>query len=170
MRVQEVIRAQKSNVSMSNWGSGKMQKKMFPLSKAGRRAYSYGSAFEWRFVEFECNGRQFVARLLFCEGKSKATTHLAMRNGSDLTVLCCYEYHADHVDGWHIHTLCGDRNDIDTAPSGTLVHGPWIKRLPGAYSFHRRTEFYHDANGGLKAWLWQETMRFFNIDEKGTLV
>ena len=170
MRVQDVIRGAKTGISVSEWGRGKTPKAKFPLSKAGRRAYSYGQAWEWRFAEFTCAERQFVLRLLLCDEKNKAHIHLGLRNGRDTIVLCCYEYHVDHVTGWHLHTLCGEANDIDIAPSGTLVHGSWIKRLPRARNRHNRTEFRRDGIGGLKPWLWHETMRFFGIEEKGSLV
>lgn len=170
MRVQDVIRGEKSNVSLGDWGVGKFPKAKFPLSKAGRRAYAFGSAWDWRFVEFTCHGRQFVLRLLCNEDKAKAHVHLAMRTGKDSVVICSYEFHADYETGWHLHTLCGERNDIDTAPVGTLVHGPWVKRIPNARSPHRRSEFFKDAAGGAKAWLWQEAMRFFCVDEKGELM
>ena len=169
MRVQDGIRGDKLNISVSDWGCGKAPKAKFPLSKAGKRAWSFGIAWEWRFAEFEFAGRQFVLRLLVCDDKSKAHIHLGMRNGRDTTVLCCYEYHAYHVTGWHLHTLCGEKNDIDTAPVGTLVHGSWVKRLPGARAAHNREEFKRDGYGGLKAWLWHETMRFFRLEMKGPL-
>lgn len=163
MRVQDVIRGQKLNLSVGDWGSGKAPNGKFPLSKAGKKAWSFGSSWDWRFAEFECEGRQFVIRILVCEGKSKAHIHLGMRTMRDTAVVCCYEYHPDHVTGWHLHTLCGERNDLDAAPTGTLVHGPWVKRLPGARSPHRRTGFNRDAHGGLKAFLWSETVRFFRL-------
>lgn len=170
MRVQDVIRGDKSNVTVSDWGSGKTPKAKFPLSKAGRRAYSFGSAWEWRFAEFELDGRQFVVRLLLNAEKSKAHVHLGLRAGRDTIVLCCYEYHADYVTGWHLHTLCGDKNQIDSAPAGTLVHGPWVKRLPHAQARHSRTAFSSGGFGGLKPWLWSEIVRFFRLKTRDTLV
>jgi hypothetical protein len=169
MRVQDVIRGDKSNITVSDWGRGKMPKGRFPLSKAGRRAWSIGSAWEWRFAEFECAGRQFVIRVLCCDEKSKAHVHLGLRSVRDTIVLCSYEYHADHVTGWHVHTLCGEKNEIDSAPAGTVVHGPWVKRVPAARSPHRRTEFRRGGYPGLKPWLWSEAMRFFRLEEKGLL-
>lgn len=170
MRIQDVIRAEKTAISISEWGRGKIPRKKFPLSKAGRRAFSFGQAWEWRFVEFECAGRKFILRLLLCDGKGKAHIHLAMRSGTDLAVMCCYEFHADHSTGWHLHTPCGHSNDIDSMPHGTLVHGPWTKRIPIARAKHRHTSFNRDSIGGLNAWLWHESMRFFGIEEKGELV
>lgn len=166
MRVQDVIRGEKQNISVSDWGRGKTPKARFPLSKAGRRAHSYGQAWEWRFAEFECEGRQFVLRFLMCEEKSKAHIHLGLRSGRDTIVLCCYEYHIDHVTGWHLHTLCGEKNEIDSAPAGTLVHGPWVKRLPHAHSRHSRTMFSREGAGGLKPWLWSYAMRFFRLQSR----
>jgi len=170
MRVQDVIRAPKSNIKVSDWGSGKFSKSKFPLSKAGKRAYSLGSSWRWRFVEFDALGYHFVVRLIVHEGKAIARAHLALKGHKDCTVLCCYEYHADRNTGWHIHTLCGDKNNVETAPTGTLVHGPWVKRLPSAQQAHRRSTFAKDMSGGPEAWLWQETVRFFRLDGKGSLV
>lgn len=166
MRVQDVIRGEKHGLSIFDWGNGKMPKTKFPLSKAGKKAWSFGPAWDWRFAEFDFSGRQFVVRLMVCEDKSKAHMHLGLRTGRDTIVLCSYEYHVDHVTGWHLHTLCGEKNDIDAAPMGTLVHGPWIKRLPAARSRHNRTSFSRDGHGGLKPWLWSETMRFFKLRSK----
>jgi hypothetical protein len=166
MRVQDVLRAEKLNIAVSEWGRGKAPKSKFPLSKAGKKAWSFGSAWEWRFVEFECADRRFVLRVLVCEEKSKAHIHLGLRNERDTTVLCSYEYHIDHETGWHLHTLCGEKNVIDNAPFGTLVHGPWVKRIPSAHAKHRRTAFSRDGFGGLKPWLWSETMRFFRLETK----
>lgn len=170
MRVQDVITGEKTNISVSDWGCGKAPKGKFPLSKAGKKAWSFGRAWEWRFAEFDCYGRKFVLRLLLCEEKSIARVHLGLRGARDTTVLCCYEYHADYETGWHLHTLCGDNNDIDAAPSGTVVHGPWVKRLPAARSKHSRSSFNREGYGGLKPWLWSETMRFFKLEAKDMLV
>lgn len=146
-----------------------MPKTKFPLSKAGRKAWSYGNAWEWRFAEFDFSGRRFVIRLLLCEEKLVARIHLGLRSARDTTVLCCYEFHVDHVTGWHLHSVCGEKNDIDSAPIGTLVHGPWVKRLPSARSRHRRMNFSRDGSGGLRPWLWSETMRFFGLQPKDLL-
>lgn len=166
MRIQDVIRGDKINLAVGDWGTGKMPKTKFPLSKAGKKAWSMGSSWSWRFAEFECDGREFVIRILVNEEKAIARIHLGLRSGRDTIVLCCYEYHADHETGWHLHTLCGDENQIDIAPAGTLVHGPWVKRLPSARTFHRRTAFKLDGYPGLKPWLWSETVRFFGLQPK----
>lgn len=170
MRVQDVIRADKSNIATGEWGAGKYSKSKFPLSKAGRRAYSLGTSWRWRFLEFDALGYHFVVRLIINEGKMIARAHLALKTTKDCTVICCYEYHPDLEIGWHLHTLCGEKNDVETAPTGTLVHGPWVKRLPGARYRHRRKTFTRDMSGGPEAWLWHETVRFFRVEDKGTLV
>lgn len=170
MRVQDIILADKANITASEWGSGKYPKNRFPLSKAGRRAYSLGSSWRWRFLEFDVGDKRFVVRLIVHEGKAISRAHLALKDAKDCTVLCCYEFHPDLNTGWHLHTLCGEKNDLATAPTGTLVHGPWVKRLPGVTQKHRRSVFSKDANGGPEAWLWHETMRFFRVECKGSLV
>lgn len=168
--MQEVIRGRKTNISVGEWGSGKIPKANFPLSKAGKKAWAFGPSWKWRFARFSCEGRDFVVRLLFNPDKMKVHAHLAMRSDRDLIVLCSYEFHPDLVTGWHLHTLCGEKNDIDAAPAGTLAHGPWVKRLPNARARHNDTAFGNDMAGGLDAWLWRRTMRFFRVEEKGELV
>ena len=170
MRVQDIICAEKTNVTIGDWGMGKYPKNKFPLSKAGRRAYALGASWRWRFVEFDVHGHHFVVRLIVNDGKAIARAHLALKGAKDCTVLCCYEYHPDLKTGWHLHTLCGEKNNLVIAPSGTLVHGPWVKRLPEADQRHRRGVFTKDMSGGSEAWLWNETMRFFRVEGKGTLV
>jgi hypothetical protein len=171
MRVQDVIRGTKTDLQVSDWGKGTFPKAKFRLSRAGKRAYNLGNAWQWRFAEFTCAERRFILRLIICVDKMKAHAHLALRNeDGNLTVLCSYEFHADRFTGWHLHSLCGEKNDIDAAPTGTLVHGPWVKRLPHCHAPHRRTVFYEDMQGGPQAWLWHESLRFFRIDEKGSLV
>lgn len=167
MRLQDVIRAGKSNIRAGEWASGKMPKAKFPLSKAGRRAYNIGSAWRWRFIEFEALDLSFVMRVIVAEGKLRASAHLAIRRDRDCVVIGCYEYHPDLVTGWHLHTICGD---LTKAPAGTLVHGPWVKRLPGVRATHRRKAFRSDMEGGLEGWLWGETLRFFRIEEQGPLL
>ncbi|WP_285019555.1 hypothetical protein [Novosphingobium sp. fls2-241-R2A-195] len=162
--------ADKAEVSFGEWGSGKYPKAKFPLSKAGRRAHALGSAWSWRFAEFEHAGEQFVLRLILNEGKAKASAHLALRTAKDCTVLCCLEYHVDHETGWHLHTLCGERNSVADAPTGTLVHGPWVKRIPDARQRHRRDELFKDMYGGAKACVWREVVGFFRLEMKGDLV
>ena len=92
--------------------------------------------------------------------------HLGLRTERDTIVLCSYEYHADQETGWHLHTLCGEQNAIDTAPVGTLVHGPWIKRLPAASARHNRTVFIREGAGSLRQWLWSEAADFFRLHPK----
>jgi hypothetical protein len=170
MRIQDVLRAEKTGIAGSDWGTGKFPKTRFPLSKAGRRAYNLGSAWRWRFVDFEALGQRFVIRVIYSETKARATAHLALRTDRDCVVLCCYEYHPDLHTGWHLHTLCGDANDIEKAPTGTLVHGPWVKRLPRATARHNRTAFCPNVHGGMEAWLWREVMRFFGVEKKDPLL
>jgi hypothetical protein len=170
VRIQNVILATKDNICASEWGAGKYPKSKFPLSKAGKSAYSLGSAWRWRFVEFQALGLDFVVRVIVNESKTIARAHLALKNAKDCTVLCCLEYHADLNTGWHLHTLCGEENDLATAPTGTLVHGPWVKRLPSVRQPHRRIVYAKDMNGGPEAWIWHECMRFFRVTGKGSLV
>ena len=106
-------------------------------------------------------------RVIVSEGKGRASAHLAIRSDRDCTVVASYEYHPDVVVGWHLHAICGDLNK---APAGTLVHGPWVKRLPGAKAKHNRQAFRADMGGGLEGWLWSETLRFFRVEEQGPLL
>jgi hypothetical protein len=168
MRLQDIIRAEKTDFEIGKWGDGHLPKKAMPLSKAGKRAYKIGHSWRWRFLNFTALGRRFVIRLIVNEGKAKASAHLAELRGSDSAVLACYEYHVDRETGWHLHAICGE---LENAPSGTLVHGPWVKRLPKADQEHRRKLLFNPlAEGGAEAWLWHETMRFFRVEKKDPLL
>jgi hypothetical protein len=168
MRLQDIIHAEKTDIAVGSWGDGHLPKKAMPLSKAGRRAYKIGSSWRWRFVNFTALDRQFVIRLIVNEGKAKASAHLAERRGNDSAVLACFEYHHDLETGWHLHAICGE---LENAPAGTLVHGPWVKRLPRVNRPHRRKLFFNPlAEGGAEAWLWHQTMRFFRVEKKAPLL
>lgn len=167
MRLQDVLRAVKSDIKACDWASGKLPKARMPLSKAGRRAYAIGSAWRWRFVEFKALGESFVVRVLFCADKSTVYSHLALRVGTDSAVLCSLEFHPDLVTGWHAHGFCGD---IAEAPRGTLAHGSWMKRVPGPRAFHRRTVLNDGASGGIEAWIWRQSMLFYRVESEGELL
>lgn len=167
MRIQDVILAAKTDVRPTIWGSGKIPTSNMPLSKASRRAYVYGASWRWRFVDFRALEQQFVVRLLHNMEKATAYAHLALRAGTDSVVVCSLEYHPDHFVGWHAHGIC---SDLRVAPRGTLVHGSWVRRVPKVRSFHRRTSINDDASGGVEAWLWAYTMRFYRIEQGGPLL
>lgn len=169
MRVQDIIRATKTEIAIDkDWGEGKMPRKRLPLSKAGRRAYAIGSGWRWRFIEFTARGQRFVVRVMVHEAKAKAHAHLARKIGEDCAVLACLEFHPDVTMGWHLHAFCGD---VEDAPMGTLVHGAWVKRMPGTRAWHRRQTFFNDgALGGAEGSIWQRMVRFFRVKEKGSLV
>ena len=168
MRIEEILRAEKTDIEIGEWGTGKMPKGQMPLSKAGHRAHVLGSSWRWRFLKFSALGYDFVVRLIVCEGKRKAHAHLARRIGADCAVLASYEFHPDLNTGWHLHAFC---DEIEDAPKGTLVHGPWVKRIPVVRSRHRRGQFVNpDALGDVEAFLWRQTMRFFRVEKKGPLV
>lgn len=155
--------------ALGSTSSGRMPRSRFRLSKAGKRAYAIGSAWRWCFVEFEAAEQSFVVRILLSQEKMRAYAQLAIRHPEtlDCAVICSLEYHPDHHTGWHIHSPCGA---IEDAPVGTLVHGPWVKRIPHVRAYHRQTMFYAGESGGAEAWLLRKTLRFFRIDEEGSLL
>jgi len=68
MDVADVIRAEKTDVEISDWFTGKVTKAKFPLSKA-RGAIQLGKSWRWRTVRFSALGQKL--RLLIQLNVSK---------------------------------------------------------------------------------------------------
>ncbi|MGB4864499.1 MAG: hypothetical protein WBP38_01220 [Hyphomicrobium sp.] len=106
MDVADVIRAEKTDVEISDWFTGKVTKAKFPLSKA-RGAIQLGKSWRWRTVRFSALGQKFRLLIQLNVSKSKYSATLAIERDGDLAVFCCHELHVSHKN-WHCHFVPGD--------------------------------------------------------------
>jgi hypothetical protein len=124
MRIQDIVRAPKTDVSCKEWQAGAMPKSLFPLGKSGKHYLNFRGGYEWCSVDFSC--QSFSYRLLIAVDLAKESfyAHLGMLFEKDTRMLASYEYHATHR-GWHVHAGCGS---VEAIPVGRYM-GSWKRRL-----------------------------------------
>ncbi len=161
MKSKEIIRAPKTDISFSEWKSGKISRNSFPLSKAKARGYKYGPDYQWCVGKFAALGHDFRVLILCRLGREIYYATLGLFDGRDTTVLCSYEFHGSEV-GWHCHGTCEDHTKI---PSGTF-RPRQLRRFPNGNNPHRRNDFrVRDVAEAKKV-----AVEFYNIEEKGSLL
>ncbi len=133
IRLQEIIRASKSDIHLGGWRRGNVPKADFPIAK---KAYGLGQSYEWRVIRFEALGIQCRVLVVLNAPKEKYEAILGVMGDGRLRILCCYEYHAGEP-GWHCHASCGE---VTQVPLG-FMRGPWMRRVPKAKSTHKRLDF-----------------------------
>ena len=135
MDIKDIVRAQKTDVHVSDWRIGHVPRSTFPLSLARPKNYKFGPEYRWRLVRFDCLQRSFRMLVLFNEGKQIYRATLGMEVGDDLVVICQHEFHASEP-GWHCHVTF---RDIDDLPRG--VSRTHLRRWPSANTEPSRPEF-----------------------------
>jgi len=108
MNIFDIIRADKTNLNLGSWKSGKIPHSVFPLS---RGSLQLGRGWEWRNVTFDALGRSFRVLVGISEEKEFYRAMLAMDDEKLLKVICHHELHTTHWN-WHCHLYTGDVNDI----------------------------------------------------------
>lgn len=109
----DVVRAEKTEIELSDWQDGPISHQRFPLA---RRKLSLGMGFEWRIAKFNALGRTFRVLIALCAEKERYRAILAMETDNLLKVLCHHELHTNHFN-WHCHLV---RGNVDEVRSGVL--------------------------------------------------
>lgn len=158
MKLSQIIRADKSEVRITGWNTGKVSHACFPLTK--KSALPAGSDWAWRVVEFDTLGRHFRVLIRLNEVKEYYSAILAMDDPRGLLVICHHELHTSHRD-WHCHLVLG--NAMSIYP-GVLRDRDamciWPNALPGPCSITftvnkgsavtlAATRFRFESQGGL---------------------
>lgn len=115
MRLKDIIRAEKVVTDWGNWGSDRMPRTAFPLSKARSRFFRL-SAFRWRVIVFSAVDQSFRLLIAYRTDKEQYRAVLAMEQERDMTVLASYEFHGTHP-GWHVVATC---EEVTDAPKGVM--------------------------------------------------
>ncbi len=158
IRLQEISRASKVEISVGDWRRGAVPKAAFPLAK---KAYSLGNSFEWCVIKFNALDVECRVLIVLNVAKQKYGAILGIVAEGRVRVLCSYEYHAAEP-GWHCHASCGD---VEKVPAG-FMRGPWVRRVPKAKKTHKRLDFGitdHDT-------AQRFAIDYFRIEPKGSLL
>jgi hypothetical protein len=140
MRVRDIIKAQKTKI---NWGEpkqGGMTMAIFPLSRRKKQSLKFGNLHKWRLVKFEALGEAFRLLIVYHTLIENFEAYLGLDVAQETKLIATYSYHGTHP-GWHMHAGCGD---IRALPAG-MFQLRWLRRLPDAQSFVRKTEYVADG-------------------------
>ncbi len=158
IRLRQIVRAPKSNISIGKWQSGKVPRTAFPMAK---QAYGLGSSFRWCVIEFSAIGREYRLLVVLHLQKQKFEAVMGTLENGSLRIICSLEYHATEP-GWHCHAAC---EDIATLPVG-YRRGPWVRRIPAARHFHAELEFKIESEQAAQ----RRAFAFYQIEVEGTLL
>lgn len=143
MKLADVIRAPKTDVSAGAWKRGHIKREMFPLSYARAKNYKFGQDYQWRVVRFHCLEQKFRVLILLNEGKQIFRATLGFENAQDICVLCHHEFHGSEP-GWHCHLTNKEHHAV---PAG--ISRSHMRRWPQAKAPHSRLEFKVDLANAL---------------------
>ena len=133
IRLQEIVRASKSDIQTGSWHQGRVPRADFPIAKG---SYDLGRSYQWCVIKFGALGFQCRVLVVLNAPKQKFQAFLGVLADARLRILCCHEFHAGEP-GWHCHASCGE---VCKVPEG-FMRGPWVRRLPAAKRTHRQLNF-----------------------------
>lgn len=155
----DFIRADKTNIKVGAWHTGKINPSAFPMSGARAKAYKYGPSYSWQLVTFDCLGYSCRVLILLNLEKNYMKASFGVDRGSDTALLCDHEFHGDHP-GWHCHLETSDLGDVVAGTNRTNK-----RRWPQKRSHHSRTTF-----GVTQANALRHACERYRIAEKGGLL
>lgn len=139
MDLLDIIRAEKTDVSVGAWGTGHIPKAQFPIPNAKAKHYKFGNEYRWRVVKFDCLNTRCRVLILLCEPRLIFRATLAVEVEGDLCIVCDHEFHADEP-GWHCHLTSNDVASVleDVRNGARRSH---MRRWPKAGTNHSRIDF-----------------------------
>lgn len=161
MKLKNIIRASKTDISFSDWKSGQVTRSSFPLSKAKSKGYKYGPDYESCVAKFSALGHEFRVLILCRFGREIFYATLGLLDGNDTVVLCSLEFHGSEA-GWHCHATCEDHSTV----SPGVFRPRLLKRFPDGKNRHRRDAFRVRNVADAK----RMAIKFYRIEKKGSLV
>jgi hypothetical protein len=111
----EIIRAEKSDLSIKKWKTGKIPQSAFPIGRAAR-SIQVGPSWSWCICEFVALNLNFRVLIRVNLEKEKYHAYLALEDQSELKVVCRHDLHLPDKN-WHCHFVSGNVTD---ARSGTM--------------------------------------------------
>ncbi len=111
----EIIKAEKTDLLIKNWKTGKIPQSFFPIGKA-TRSIPAGPSWSWLTCEFTALNLKCRVLIRVNLEKEKYHAYLALEDQSELKVVCRHDLHLPDKN-WHCHFISGDVMD---ARSGTM--------------------------------------------------
>jgi hypothetical protein len=108
VKVVDIIRADKRDVDIGPWNTGKIPHASWPLRQS---SLHLGRGFSWRVAKFEALGKKFRVLIAISAEKETYRAMLAVEDGRQLKVLCHHELHTSHWN-WHCHFHGGRIDDV----------------------------------------------------------
>lgn len=152
MNLKQVLRGTKLTLDEGKWHTGHIAPSAFPLSLLRSKSYKFGPEYKWRVARFECIDQVCRVLIVLNENKQIFRATLGIEDGSDMRVLCQYEYHASEP-GWHCHLTLDDHKAV---PAGAARSH--LRRWPKAGVAHVKPHFAVSAASALT--LAAERFRF----------
>lgn len=134
MTLGEIIRANKVDVKIGEWGCGKIPPAQFPAFK---RKFPNGSDWRWRVITFDALGHSFRLIVRLNTDKAYYSSILALENGSVIQIICHHELHLSHKN-WHCHFITGD---VEKTMPGVLRDKDRIRVFEAEPSKQQDVEF-----------------------------
>lgn len=156
MKLKDIIRGQKSSLSIGKWGYGHIPRTQFPMSRLKDRRYKYGKEYAWRVVQFDAAGRHCRILIILNEKKEILRARLGVESSGDMIVISDYEFHGSEP-GWHCHVATDDHSEIS----------------PGAARFNKRkwpTQPSRTQFGATEANALSIVARHFRFEAQGDLL
>ncbi len=147
-----IIAASKAITDTGKWGTGRMPRTAFPLSRSGAKAYRLGNR-RWRVVTFSAAGAECRLLISYSFALFEYQAMLGVMIGDDTKVVATLEHHANHNPPWHAHLCCDPLSEI---PVG-IKRGPWNKRFCGTAKRYR--ERFPNTDGSA----FNMAARFFKL-------
>lgn len=112
MNLKDIIRVEKTNLSLGKWGRGHIPRASFPMSRVKDKRYKFGSEYAWRVVQFDADGQRCRILIILNENKEILRARLGVESSGDMIILSDYEFHASEP-GWHCHVATEDHTEVN---------------------------------------------------------
>jgi hypothetical protein len=137
VRLKQIIRGPKEDISWGEWRAGHVPRKEFPLSRLKSKVYKIGPSYHWRIGRFSQGGNSYRVWVKFRPDLENYAAVLGLeQSDGDMVVLARYEFHGSHP-GWHVHAACKNVRDIEPG----RLHSPLHSRMPRRGGRHRDDRF-----------------------------
>jgi hypothetical protein len=98
VKLKDLVRAEKEITDIGTWGSGRMPRTAFPMSKSGSNAYRLGNR-DWRVVTFRALGVDCRLLVTVSASLRQYQAWLGVLSGGDTKIVSQLEFHLPMMAG-----------------------------------------------------------------------